>query len=79
MYFFFSLIPATLAVVLGYFILFSSARAQGAVKVLGRILAAWVFVLAALFPAAGGYVTYADLSPVGSMMQSMHSGQGFRN
>lgn len=79
MYFFFSLIPATLAVVLGYFILFSSSKAQGAVKTLGRILAVWVFVLAALFPAAGGYVTYADLSPMGSMMQSMHSGGGFRN
>jgi len=79
MYFFFSLIPATLAVVLGYFIQFSSSKAQGAVKTLGRILAVWVFVLAALFPAAGGYVTYADLSPVGSMMQSMHSGGGMRN
>lgn len=79
MYFFFSLIPATLAVVLGYFILFSSSKAQGAVKTLGRILAVWVFVLAALFPAAGGYVTYADLSPMGSMMQSMHSGGGLRN
>jgi hypothetical protein len=28
MYFFFSLIPATLAVVLGYFILFSSTKTQ---------------------------------------------------
>jgi len=79
MYFLFSLIPATFAVALGYFILFSSTKAQGAVKVLGRILAAWIFVLAALFPAAGGYVTYADLSPVGSMMRSMHSGESFRN
>ena len=79
MYFYFSLIPATFAFALGYFILFSSSRAQGAVKVLGRILAVWVFVLAALFPAAGGYVTYADLSPVGSMMRSMHSGASFRN
>lgn len=79
MYFFFSLIPATLAVVLGYFILFSSGKAQGAVKALGRILAIWVFVLAAIFPVAGGYATYADLSPVGSMMRSMHAGTSFRN
>jgi hypothetical protein len=74
MYFFFSLIPASLAVVLGYFILFSSTKTQGAVKTLGRILAIWVFVLAALLPAAGGFVTYADLSPIGSVMRSMHSG-----
>lgn len=79
MYFFFSLIPATLAVVLGYFILFSSTKTQGAVKTLGRTLAIWVFVLAALFPVAGGYVTYSDLSPLGSMMQSMHSGESNRN
>jgi hypothetical protein len=79
MYFFFSLIPATLAVVLGYFILFSSTKTQGAVKTLGRTLAIWVFVLAALFPVAGGYVTYSDLPPLGSMMQSMHSGGSTRN
>ena len=82
MFFFFSLIPATLAAVLGYFILFASANAQGAVRTLGRFLAVWVFALAALIPAAGGYATYADLSPVSSMMQSMHSmhsGGGIRN
>lgn len=79
MYFFFSLIPATLAVVLGYFILFSSTKTQGAVKTLGRILAIWVLVLAALLPVAGGYVTYAGLSPIGSTMQSMHSGGNSRN
>ena len=75
MYFFFSLIPATLAVVLAYFILFSSSKTGGAVKTLGQILAAWVFILAAVLPIAGGYATYADLPSVASMMQSMHSGE----
>jgi hypothetical protein len=79
MYVFFSLIPATLAVVLGYFILLSSTRAQGAVKTLGRTLAAWVFVLAALLPVAGGYATHADLPSIGSMMRSMHSAGSSRN
>jgi hypothetical protein len=79
MYLFFSLMPATLAAALGYFILSSSTRAQGAVRTLGRILAIWVFVLAALLPVAGGYVTYADLSPMGSMMRSMHSGVSSRS
>lgn len=74
MYFAFSLIPATLAVVLAYFILFSSSKTEGAVKKLGQILAVWVFVLAAVFPVAGGYATYADLPSIGSMMRSMHSG-----
>jgi hypothetical protein len=75
MYFFFSLIPATLAVVLAYFILFSSGKTEGAVKTLGRILAAWVFVLAVAMPIAGGYATYADLPSIASMMRSMHSGE----
>ena len=74
MYFLFSLIPATLSIVLGYFILFSSNKTEGPVKRLGQILAIWVFVLAALFPMAGGYATYAGVPPIASMMRSMHSG-----
>ena len=72
MYFIFSLIPATLVVVVGYFVLFSSTKTQGAVKVLGQILAVWLFILAAIFPIAGAYATYAGLPPVGAMMRSMH-------
>jgi hypothetical protein len=73
MYFSFGLILATLAVVLGYFILFSSTKAQGGVRTFGQILAIWVFILAAVFPVAGAYATYAGLSPIGAMMRSMHS------
>ena len=74
MYFFFSLIPATIWVVLGYFVLFASTKAQGAMHTFGRVLAIWVFVIAALFPMTGAYLTVAGLNPVGDMMQSMHSG-----
>ena len=74
MYFFVSLIPATLAVVVGYFILFSSSKAQGGVQTFGRILAVWVLVLAALFPLAGAYATYAGLPSMVEMMPEMHSG-----
>jgi hypothetical protein len=72
MYFFFSLIPTTLAVTLGYFILFSSTKTQGAVKTLGQILAVWIFIVAAVFPVAGAYATYAGFSPIDAM-RSMHS------
>lgn len=75
MYFFFSLIPATLAVVLGYFILFSSTKAQGGVKTLGQLLAVWVLILAASLPLAGAYATYAGVPSIGEMMRSMHSGR----
>jgi hypothetical protein len=74
MLFFFSLLPATLAVVLGYFVLFSSARSEGGLKTFGQILAVWIFVLAALLPIAGAYATYAGFSPFESM-RSMHSGE----
>lgn len=74
MYFSFSLIPATLALVLGYFILFSSSKAQGAVKMFGQILAVWVFILAAALPLAGAYATYAGFPSISAMMRSMHSG-----
>jgi hypothetical protein len=72
MYFYFSLVPATLVVVLGYFVLFSSTRTQGAIRIFGQILAILVFVLAAALPAAGAYATYAGLPTIGSMMRSMH-------
>ena len=75
MCFFISLIPATIWVVLGYFILFSSTKSQGAVQVFGRILAVWVFIVAAFFPVMGAYVTLAGLCPsIETMIRSMHSG-----
>ena len=76
MCFLFSLIPATLWVILGYFVLFSSTKSQGRVQVFGRILAVWVFMLAAFFPIIGAYVTLAGFCPLGAMMQAMHSGAG---
>ena len=72
MVFLLSLIPATFLVVVGYFVLFSSAKTEGAVKTFGQILAIWLFVLAAVVPAAGAYATYVGLPSVDAMMQSMH-------
>ena len=74
MCFFFSLIPATFWVVIGYFVLFASTKAEGAIQKFGQTLTIWIFVIAALLPAAGAYVTYADLCPIEAMFQSMHSG-----
>ncbi len=73
MYIFFSVIPATFLVVVGYFVLFSSTKAAGAVKTFGRILAIWLFILAAIFLVAGAYATYAGFPSIGEMMQSMHA------
>lgn len=78
MWFLSSLLPATLPLVLGYFVLVAAARTQGATASFGRILAVWLFALAALFPLAGAYVSFAGLSPLDAAMQrmdSMHSGR----
>ena len=63
MCFFFSLIPATIWVVLGYFILYSSTKTQGTVEKFGYFLAIWVFIIAAFFPMMGVYVTLTGLCP----------------
>jgi hypothetical protein len=73
MCFFASFIPATIWVVLGYFILFSSSKTLGGIQLFGRILAIWVFIIAAFFPVMGAYVTLAGLCPsLETVMKSMH-------
>jgi hypothetical protein len=72
-YFFFSLIPATIWVVLGYFVLFSSTKTQGAVQTFGHYLAIWIFIIAAFFPIAGAYLTF-EAPTIETVMRSMHQG-----
>ena len=64
-----SLIPATFWLVIGYFVLFVSNRAEGGVRRIGRILAAWIFLIAALIPLMAAYVTLAGLCPVAELLQ----------
>jgi hypothetical protein len=72
--FIFSLIPATIFTVIGYFVLFSSTKAEGAVQKFGQILAIWVLIVALFFPSMGLYMTLSGLCPIGELMQTMHSG-----
>ena len=53
----FSLLPATILVVVGYFVLFSSSKTEGSIRMFGQILAFWVFLIALLPLAGGAYVT----------------------
>lgn len=71
MCFFFSLIPATILVVIGYFVLFSSGKAEGGVRRFGRILAIWIFAVAMIPPLAGAYVSVTGLCPVTTLMQGL--------
>jgi len=72
MCFAFSLIPATFWLVIGYFVLFVSGRAEGGVRTFGRILALWIFLIAALIPLMGAYVTLSGLCPLADLLQ--HAG-----
>ena len=74
MCFFFSFIPATIWVVVGYFVLFSSTKTQGSMQTFGRILAIWVFVIAAFFPLMGAYVTLSGFCPIETAIQQMKPG-----
>ena len=71
MCFFFSLIPATFWLVVAYVVLFLSSRADGQVQKFGRLLAIWVFVIAALFPIMGLVVTFTDLCPITEIIARM--------
>ena len=66
--------PATFWFVIGYFVLFSSRKAEGAVKKFGQVLSIWIFLIAAFLPMMGLYVTLAGLCPIEAMMQTMHGG-----
>ncbi len=73
MCFFFSLVPATICVTIGYFVLFAASKADGGIKTFGWVLAIWLFVIAAFIPIAGAYVTLADLCPMEDMLRTLHS------
>jgi hypothetical protein len=73
MCFFVSLIPATVWVIIGFFVLFASTKVEGGLKKFGQVLAVWSFIIAALFPLGGAFVTLAGLCPMEAMMETMHS------
>ena len=74
MCFLFSFMPATFWAVVGYFVLFSSTKVQGGVRTFGQILAIWLFVIAAVFPMVGAYVTLAGLCPIDAILEALHTG-----
>jgi hypothetical protein len=69
MCFFFSLIPATFGVTIGYFVLFASSKAVGGIKAFGIVLAIWIFVIALFPPIAGAYITLSGQCPMEQMMK----------
>ncbi len=73
MCFFFSLMPATICLTIGYFVLFAASKVDGGIKIFGLILAIWLFVIAAFIPIAGAYATLAGLCPIEDILRTLHS------
>jgi len=74
MCFFFSFLPATFWVVVGYFVLFASTKTEGGVRTFGRVLAIWIFIIAAFIPLMGAYISLSGLCPLEALLQGMSSG-----
>ena len=66
--------PATFWAIVGYFILFSSTKAEGAVKTLGQVLAVWAFMIAGFILLAGAYVTITGMCSMDVMMECFTRG-----
>jgi hypothetical protein len=55
-----AVLHATLLAIVGYALLFSATRTAGVVALIGRLLGIWVFIVAALFVAAGIFAPEHD-------------------
>ncbi len=76
MCFFFSLIPATFWLVIGFFVLFAATRTERRLSRFGRVPGIWTIIIAAFFPLCGAYVTFADICPLEGMIELMHTAPG---
>ena len=71
MCFFISLLPATIWLVIGYFVLFSTTRVEGGIRLFGKILAIWIFIIAFFIPFAGAYMAISDICPMEKHFEKM--------
>ena len=74
MCFFISFMPATFWAIVGYFVLFSSTKAEGGVKTLGQILGIWALVISGFILLAGAYVSMTGLCSMDMLSECLNSG-----
>ncbi|UCD55517.1 MAG: hypothetical protein JSV93_01590 [Candidatus Omnitrophota bacterium] len=60
----FSMMPATMFVVIGFFILFTATKGQGFISRFGQILAIWIFIIAISIIIHGTYITFTGKCPM---------------
>ena len=70
MCFFFSFMPATFWLVVGYFVLFSASKAEGWVGTLGRVLATWIVLVSGSILLSGAYVTLSGMCSMEALMSA---------
>jgi len=71
MCFIISFVPATLFITIGYFVLFSSTKADGMMKKFSQVLAIWIFVVSLVFPTCGAYVSLSGKCPIAKIDRIM--------
>lgn len=76
MCFFFSLIPATFWAVIGFFVLFAFTKPEGGLRKFSQVLATCSFILAAVFPLGGAFVTLAGLCSMAAIVNLSAAGIG---
>ena len=72
---FISFFPATFWAIVGYFVLFSSTKAEGRVQTLGHALGIWAFIIAGFILLGGLYVTMAGWCSMETLMQCAGGGE----
>lgn len=69
MCFIISFVPATIFLTIGYFVLFSSKKAEVSISKFGFILAIWLFIVAGLYPICGAYLTLSGKCPIEKIIE----------
>jgi hypothetical protein len=72
MCFFFSFLPATFWLVIGYFVLFLASRSEGPMATFGRVLSTWIFVISGSILLAGAYFTLSDMCSMEAWMRCVN-------
>jgi heme/copper-type cytochrome/quinol oxidase subunit 2 len=63
----FSFVPASVFMMLSYFVWYAAGTAQGNRQQFGNYLAIWLLIVAVAFIACGAYVTFTGVCPMDRM------------
>jgi len=54
----------TVVVTVAFFVLFAASKAQGGVRVFGRILGIWILLIALMFPVGSAFMVMSGKCPM---------------